>query len=170
MDMKFAEQPQNILIVSQAPEMAEMVRNAVEGTATIACTDSAADGLNKIRELRPEVIILGPLSSPEMVAQVYTQVREGWISHHASLLVVEAKDAGNSYRIVGDENLTIGISGYDLAKDSTEPFRPPEQFLPRLREAIARKLKGRENHLKRAMLDPDKFCLIWEQYTGPRSF
>jgi len=168
--MKFADRPKNILIISQTPEMAEIVGKAVEGTAAVACTDSVADGLNKIRDLRPEIIILGPLSAPEMVPRVYTQLREGWISHHSSLLVVEAKTAENSYRIVGDESPIVGISGYELWKDSAAPFQPLKQFLPHMKEAIARKLKEKENHLKRAMLDPDKFCLIWEQIPGPGAF
>ena len=104
-----------------------------------------------------------------MVPRVYTQLREGWISHHASLLVVEAA-AENMYRILGDENLTTGIGGYDSWKDPTRPFQPREQFLLQIREAIARKLKQRENQLKRAMLDPGKFCLVWEQIPGPGAF
>ena len=104
-----------------------------------------------------------------MVPRVYTQLREGWISHHVSLLVVEAA-AENMYRILGDENLTTGIGGYDSWKNTTRPFQPREQFLLQIREAIARKLKQRENQLKRAMLDPGKFCLVWEQIPGPGAF
>jgi methylenetetrahydrofolate reductase (NADPH) len=160
--MKFSDQPKNILVISQTPHMEAIVRNAAEGILAVTGAGSDAGGLNKIRELRPEIIILGPLSSSEMVPRVYTQLREGWISHHASLLVVEA-NTENMYRILGDEN-----SGYDLWKE--RPFQPREQFLLQIREAIVQKLKQRENHLKRAMLDPEKFCLVWEQIPGPGAF
>src|SRR5690606_9152781 len=36
--------------------------------------------------------------------------------------------------------------------------------------ALAEKLAARGNPFRRAMTDPDKFCLVWEQIPGPGAF
>jgi methylenetetrahydrofolate reductase (NADPH) len=85
------------------------------------------------------------------------------------LLVVEFKFCENAFRILSDENRIMGI-GELTVTGSAGPFLPMENLLPRLREIIAQKLKDRENHFRNSMLDPDRFCLVWEQIPGPGAF
>jgi methylenetetrahydrofolate reductase (NADPH) len=170
MNMDQTNQTQNILVISREPALADMTRKAAEGSMAVSSADTEAEGRNKIREFRPDIIILGPLDLPETVLRLYGELREGWISHHASLLIVELNHADNSHRILGDENLAMSIGNYGLCKGSIGEFQPLEYLVPRLREAIARKLSQRENRLKNSMLDPDRFCLVWEQIPGPGAF
>ena len=159
-----------ILIISQNPGLAEMIRKAVEDTIAIDLALDETEGFDKLRETRPDIIIIGELDFPSAVAKLYRDLQEGWISHHASLLVVDRNPRENTYRILSDENLTMGIGEYGLRRGAVCPELSVEDFLPRLKETIAEKLKSRENHFKNAMLDPDRFCLVWEQIPGPGAF
>ena len=79
-----------ILVVSSTPELVESTRKATErAAARVDFAVSRTEGLNKIREYHPDIVILGVLEHEESVHEFYQQLKEGWISHHASLLVVE---------------------------------------------------------------------------------
>jgi methylenetetrahydrofolate reductase (NADPH) len=110
------------------------------------------------------------MDPPGAVSKLYRDLREGWISHHASLLVIELNPYENTHRILSEEHVTMGIGEYAFVTGPSSPLLPAESLLPRLRETIARKLKNRENRLRNAMLSPDGFCVIWEQIPGPGAF
>ncbi|MBN2321627.1 MAG: methylenetetrahydrofolate reductase C-terminal domain-containing protein [Acidobacteria bacterium] len=101
---------------------------------------------------------------------MYKDLREGWISRHASILIVELNEIENTHRILSDENLETGIVNYFLKEGSESPFQSAGALLPRLSEIIAEKLKSRENRLKNALQEPGGFCTIWEQIPGPGAF
>jgi methylenetetrahydrofolate reductase (NADPH) len=169
-EMKPSNKTRRLLVIGQNPPLAEAARKAVEGIMTVEYAVSATEGLNRIREVAPDIIVLGDLDPPGAVSKLYRELREGWISRHASLLVVELNAYKNTHRILSDEHLVMGIGEYALLTGSHSPLLAAEHLLPRLKEAIVRKLKDRENHLKNAMLNPDRFCLIWEQIPGPGAF
>ncbi len=168
--MKTATQTRHLLVISQDAKLVEIARKAAGGAITVDFAMNEAEGLNKLREIRPDIIVLGNLDSPGTVSKLYQDLREGWISHHASLLVVELDISENTCRILADEHLRMGIGDYAFVAGSPSQFQPAEYLLPWLKETIARKLEDRENHLEKAMLDPDRFCLIWEQIPGPGAF
>jgi methylenetetrahydrofolate reductase (NADPH) len=168
--MKTANPNRNILVISRNPELAAIIGKAVNEIITVNYAPGETEGLNKIREIRPEIIILGYSEPPKDALKLYRELREGWISHHASLLVVEFNASKNTYRILGDENLTMRIGEYAFSAGSAGALLPAEHFLPRFEKIIAQKLKERENRLKNAMLNPQKFCLVWEQIPGPGAF
>jgi methylenetetrahydrofolate reductase (NADPH) len=168
--MKPATKKRNILVISRTAELLEIVRKSVQESISIDYAASESEGFAKLRETRPDIIILGDLQPPGAVSKLYRDLREGWISHHASLLVVELDTFENKHRILSDENLTMGIGEYFFVAGTASPFLPSDYLIPRLGEIIAQKLKARENQLKLAMLNPDRFCLIWEQIPGPGAF
>jgi methylenetetrahydrofolate reductase (NADPH) len=168
--METANRTRNILVISHNPELATITRTAAGESVSVTCAVSESEGLNKIRELRPDIIILGPLYAPDAVSKLYADLREGWISHHASLLVIEINTADNTHRILSDENLVMRIGDQAFLKGSDGPFLPAGRLLPGLKEILARKLQQRENKFKNAMLNPDRFCLVWEQIPGPGAF
>jgi methylenetetrahydrofolate reductase (NADPH) len=168
--MKTSNQARHLLVISQNPKLVEAARSAAEETTTVDYAVNEKEGFIKLRENRPDIIILGDLDPPGAVSKLYRDLREGWISHHASLLVVELNTYKNTHRILSDEHLTMGIGEYGFVTGSLSPLLSAEQLVPRLKEAIAAKLKNRENRLKNAVLNPDKFCLIWEQIPGPGAF
>ncbi|MBN1567235.1 MAG: methylenetetrahydrofolate reductase C-terminal domain-containing protein [Acidobacteria bacterium] len=64
----------------------------------------------------------------------------------------------------------MSIGEHVFAAGSASPILSVEEIVPTLAEAIDRELKARENRFKNSMLDPDKFCLVWEQIPGPGAF
>jgi methylenetetrahydrofolate reductase (NADPH) len=168
--MKSANQKRKILVISRNQELAELAGRATRQMVELIVAINATEGLGKIRELRPDIIILGPLDSPEEVWRLYAEIREGWISHHASLLIVEMNAAENSCRILSDENLATRIGEHSLLEGEAGLAFPAEHLVLKLQETIAGKLSQRENRFKNAMLNPNRFCLVWEQIPGPGAF
>jgi methylenetetrahydrofolate reductase (NADPH) len=168
--MKPTNRNRHILVISQNPALAETVRKSTEGTICVDFAVNEAAGLDKLRDTRPDIVVLGHLDPPGTVLRFYGDLRDSWIAHHASLLIVELGEAENSFRILSDENLTKGIGEYAFLTGTPSAFLPIEDFIPALKKTITQKLRQRENRLKNSILNPDGFCLIWEQIPGPGAF
>jgi len=168
--MEKKSKKQGVLVISNNAELSEITRKAVEGSVEIDYAANETEGINKIREKRPDIIILGYLEPEGTVLKFYRELREGWISRHSSLLVVELNTSEDSHRILSEENLEVGIGEYTFLAGATSPLLPTEYFLPRLKELISLKLKERENTLRSSILDPGCFCLTWEQIPGLGAF
>ena len=168
--MKTKNRKRNILVISQNKELTEIARKAVGESAAVACAANETEGLNVIREFRPDIILLGPLNSRDAVQRLYAEIRGGWISHHASLLVLEFLPDENAHWTISDGNPAAGTGVHAFLNASDGPFVPAEELLPRLRDILAQKLEERENKFRNAMLHPDRFCLVWEQIPGPGAF
>jgi methylenetetrahydrofolate reductase (NADPH) len=168
--MKSAHQKRSLLVISQRRELRESAGKAAGPMAEIIFAVNEAEGRAKIQELRPDIIILGPLNSQEEIWRLYAGIRGGWISHHASLLILEMNIAENKCRILGDDNLVTSIGEYVLSEGAASLYFPADQLVPKLQLAILEQIGRRDNRFKNAMLDPDKFCLVWEQIPGPGAF
>jgi methylenetetrahydrofolate reductase (NADPH) len=151
-----------ILTVSNTPELAEATRNAVlDKGVVLESAVNEEEGLNKIREKHPDIIILGVLEPEGAVQKFYNQLRQGWISHHASIVVVES---GTTNQPISP-NIDRGIPESDRISIKGEVLSAN-----RLKETIERKFRERRNKLKAALLDHSKFCLAWEQIPGLGAF
>jgi methylenetetrahydrofolate reductase (NADPH) len=168
--METAKRTPNILVIAQNPELAEIARKATGESAAVVCAVNEIEGMKVIRELRPDIILLGPFGTRESVQRLYREIREGWISHHASLLVLEFVPDENVHWTISDGDSVGGTDVHAFLNASNGPSVPEEELLPKLREILAKKLKERENKFKNAMLKPDRFCLVWEQIPGPGAF
>jgi methylenetetrahydrofolate reductase (NADPH) len=159
-----------ILVISQNTQLVEATCKAVEDAISVDYAASESEGLNILRQTYPDIIILGELDPPGSVSKVYRDLREGWISHHASIFVVEIDRYKNTHRILSDENLRMELGAYAFREGVDCPPLPIDTLVPLLKAAITESLESRENHFKNAMLDPKDFCLVWEQIPGPGAF
>lgn len=160
----------SILIISHDPNLADMVHNAVDASVRVHSASGINEGWTTLQEIRPDLILLGKVGSPEAALNLYKDLRDGWISHHASILIVELNEIENTHRILGDEHLKKGIGNYYIQEGLECPFQPAGALFSKLSEIIANKLKARENRLKNALSDPNGFCTVWEQIPGPGAF
>lgn len=160
----------SILVVSNNPGLAEITLKAAGGAASVAYAPDEAAGMTRVREEHPDLIIIGELGRPEAALNYYRELRADWISHHASLILLESDTANDTHRVLSDENLVEGLGEYTLQAGVPGQYFPAELLLPRLDELIGRKLAERANKLKASLLDPDTFCLVWEQIPGPGAF
>jgi methylenetetrahydrofolate reductase (NADPH) len=84
---------QNILVVSVTDDLLQKVRLSLEGLPVeVYYAPGEQQGLNLIRDKHPDVVILGDLESAANAADYYRELREGWISRHSSLLLVEKNE------------------------------------------------------------------------------
>jgi methylenetetrahydrofolate reductase (NADPH) len=164
--MRSEYRTRHLLVIGRNPELADMAAKAAEGRMQVDYAAGGNEGLKKVGESRPEIIIIGDLESAEVVSKLCRNLRQGWISRHASLLVVE-----QDKRILVDVENPMGIGTYPfLPEAAVFATVSREQLISKLKESIAAELRRKENQLKRAMLDPGNFCLIWEQIPGPGAF
>jgi methylenetetrahydrofolate reductase (NADPH) len=168
--MKKNSKKQNILVVSNTAELGQMIRQAVEESIDVASVSNEQEGLAAIREKHPDMVILGKPAPSSSAAAYYRELREGWISRHSSLLIVEADQAGTSYRILGDENLKSCIGDIIFHDGKESPFVQRENIIAGLQEIIIGKLNQRDNKLRASILDSGCFCLTWEQIPGLGAF
>ena len=126
--MKPVYRARHIFVFSRSADLVELIRKAADETIIVDSAASEAAGLLKLTEIRPDIIIIGRLDSRE--SALYRKLRDGWISHHASLLIVETNDSENTFRILGEENLTMSVGDYIFWPGSAAPFLPAEHFLP----------------------------------------
>lgn len=159
-----------ILVISRTPGLAAITREAVQNAVEVDYASNRSAALEKVRTGRPEIVILGQPEPPDTAAGLYRELREGWISRHSSLLVIEQNAAGDSCRILTDENLEARIGGYTFIPGSAAPFFPPADLASILREKIKHFLEAGTNVLKASILDPRDFCVTWEQIPGLGAF
>ena len=166
--MTQTQRKHNILVVSQTPDLAEIIRKAIDRVIEVDYAPGQAEALEKIRTTRPDIVILGKMESPEAVVKFCQQLHEGWISRHSSVLVVDLDSSEDSH-CPSAEELEVGIGEYNYLTGGSGSLMPEEFLLPRLKEKIDAMLAQRENRLK-AAIGPNKFCLILEQIPGMGAF
>jgi methylenetetrahydrofolate reductase (NADPH) len=159
-----------ILVVSARPGLADITRQAVGGTAEVEYASGQDEARSALVRSRPDVIILGQLEPAGSVEKFCRELKQGWISRHSSLIVVEPSATEDGHHIISDENLEVGIGEYNFLTGSAAPLIPGEFLLPRLREKILERLNSRKNGFKDSVLDPAQFCLVWEQIPGIGAF
>jgi methylenetetrahydrofolate reductase (NADPH) len=159
--MKVMDEKRTILVVSNTHQLAETTLKAIEGTAIqLDFASNEAEGLNKVREKHPDIVILGILEPEGAALKFYSRLKGGWISHHSSFIVVDPNIPGRK---------SSGIKGIEF-EDSDIILSNAKDLLPRLKEVIEGKLKDRANKFKAAALNPANFCLVWEQIPGLGAF
>jgi methylenetetrahydrofolate reductase (NADPH) len=166
--MKQNIKKQSVLVVSNSLDLANMTRQAIDQSVELDYALDESVGLHKIREKHPDIIVLGHLEPPGMVLKFYHVLREGWISRHSSIIIVEP--SGESVRVLSDENLGLEIGEHTFVTPVASPLIPLGKLSSELKEIIQKKLRARENKLKSSILDPGCFCLTWEQIPGLGAF
>lgn len=168
--METIETTRHTLVISHDPSLAETVRKAAAGLTEVTSAQNQGEAFERIGELRPDIIVIGNLTTRATLLEMLAALREGWISHHSSLLLVETDASQNTCRVLTEKDLRIGIADYELTGASADLQLPAEQLIARLREAIAGRMKERENHLRNALSLQGNFSTIWEQIPGPGAF
>jgi methylenetetrahydrofolate reductase (NADH) len=169
-NMKQTDRPQSILVVSREPELAEVTRQVTEEAVSVEYAPDEVAGLRQIREKHPDLVVLGHLGPPGAALEYYRKLQEGWISRHASLLVVSLNNPENLHSDSGDKYLAAEIGENSFLSGSSSPLLPSRYILPGLKEMINRKLAQRKNKFRSSILNPDIFCLALEQIPGPGAF
>jgi 5,10-methylenetetrahydrofolate reductase len=136
----------------------------------VASATGASEALEKVRSLHPEIVILGHPEPPGDAAKLSRELREGWISRHSSLLMIEENVRDHSYRIINEEKEDTVADAGVLPALAAGAFVQADALLAGLQEKIQDILDDRCNALKDSILDPEGFCVTWEQIPGLGAF
>lgn len=162
----------SILVIDRDLGLAETIRQVVGSAARVNHAACRAEGLDLMLASRPEIVVIGvvgELDSRAAAIELYRELREGWISHHASVLIVDPLP-GNGRRILSSENLSSAIGDWPIVTGAPARVLNDRQYPSEIGRIIKEQLQVRENAFRKAMLDPDRFCLVWEQIPGPGAF
>ena len=156
-----------ILIVGTEPEFIEMARKSLEPSFKVLCALNKDEGLEKARKELPDAIVLGYLEPRGTSFELHKRLREGWRTRHIPLLVVDVDSTERFQKgwrrdegLQMDAEDYIAISGGDHT--SISQLLEPSRLKKRINTSLREKL----NTLKEAILDPNTFCVTWEQIAG----
>ena len=162
-----------ILVISTPNNLSEMIREAIGDTVEVIGVSDEKDGLEKARKELPEVIVLGYLEPPGSAFALHQKLGDGWITKNTPLLVVDTSAVDNSPGVLSmEEGLQIEADEYISLSGDSEHTSASQLAAPiaRLREKLDTRLRERTNSLKQSILDPDTFCVTWEQIPGRGAF
>lgn len=168
--MNRSNNQQSILVINKHPEIAGLIQQSIGSTIKVNFVTDEIEAANLIGESHPDIIVIGGLESFDKVISFYKYLREGWISRHSSILILQPDEENKAYRILDEYSVETTIDGFIYTKGRITQYLPPEEFITGLREIVQRKLSSRINKLKEAILDPGCFCLTWEQIPGAGAF
>ena len=166
--MTLEHENDRILVVSQDSDLVDTILKAFGPSVVIDSASNQAEALEKVKTTRPDIVLLvGSAAVDSPLARLYHELRQGWISRHSSVLLVEPDPAGDSFHLLDENYLDVELVPRPGRKP---PAVPGDHLISGLKEAVAAKLRERQNKLKAALHGPDRFCLIWEQIPGLGSF
>ncbi|RPI49154.1 MAG: hypothetical protein EHM49_10375, partial [Deltaproteobacteria bacterium] len=162
-----------ILVISSFPELMELAKEAIDGSIEVSYAPNQQEGLEKARKELPQMIILGFMEPQGSAFQLHKKLREGWITRNIPLLLVDIESKDHSHRVLSmEEGLQVEADEYislpyEKGSDSSALLAKP---IANLKERLKNRLKERANLLKEAILDPETFCVTWEQVPGRGAF
>ncbi len=169
--MNETQKRQKVLVIGSLPDFHTLVGKPLEDRFDVIYAASEAEGLSKARVERPKAIVLGYLDPRGSSFRLYKKLREGWTTKHIPQLVADVQLPGQGEKtltgqeaaeIPAGDTLSIGSGELNVLAGSVEALKLPEK--------IQAKLDQKANLFKEALLDPEMFCVTWEQIPGRGAF
>ncbi len=171
--MSNQNQTDRILVIASARDLSDMIREAVGNTLEVTYAPNQKEGLERARKDLPAIIVLGYLEPQGTAFQLHRRLQEGWITKNIPLLVVDVESADHSQRVLSmEEGLQIEADEYISLQrtDGQASVARLAEPIGRLREKLHTRLRTTVNIVREAILDPDTFCVTWEQVPGRGAF
>ncbi len=160
-----------ILVVGSDPDFIEMARKAIDGSFEAVYASNEDEALEKAKKEIPDAILLGYLNPRGASFQLHKKFRQGWITRNIPLLVADVdsdQHAQKGWR--REEGLEMDAEGY-VAISGNDYIAISRLLEPaKLKERLNTSLREKLNMFKEAVLDPNAFCVTWEQIAGRGAF
>lgn len=160
-----------ILVIGSESDFLQIAGKSLENQFEVHYASNDNEGLSKARTERPDVIILGYLQPRGTSFRLHKKLRDGWITKLIPILVVDVHFPGQpEKRWTSQEAMQMDAKDYLSISldDTTSIAQIMESF--GLTEKISSKLTEKANLLREAILNPNTFCVTWEQIPGRGAF
>ena len=160
-----------VLVIGSESDFLQIAGKSLENQFEVHYASDDNEGLSKARTERPDVIILGYLQPRGTSFRLYKKLRDGWITKLIPLLVVDVHFPGQpEKRWTSQEAMQMDAEDYlSISLDDTASIAQAMESFG-LTEKISSKLTEKANILREAILDPNTFCVTWEQIPGRGAF
>jgi len=169
--MKDTQKRPNVLVIGSEAEFRQMAGKSLESQFDVQYAANQNEALTKARTERPDVLILGYLDPRGTSFRLHKTLREGWITKHIPLLVVDVELPGRpEKRWTPQEAMEMDAEDYLSISLNDTASIPQVMASLGLTERIDTKLSEKANTLREAILNPHIFCVTWEQIPGRGAF
>ena len=171
--MEEGRKMEKILVVNSGTELTDMVREAVGDALEVIHASDRQQGLEKARKELPDIVALGYIEPQGAAFELHRALQDGWITKHIPLVVIDLHPDDPSRRVLSmEEGLQIEADEYISlsARDERAAVSRLAEPIVRLRERLQTRLEETVNTVKEAMLNPNVFCVTWEQIPGRGAF
>lgn len=160
-----------VLIIGSIPEFHEIIGGSLEGQFEVIGASSESEGLNKARSERPDIILLGYVDPRGSSFRLHKKLREGWITKHIPQLIVDAHFPGQPQKAwTSQEAMQMDAEEYLMISPDDAGSVAESVKALKLLERIDTRLVEKANPLKETLLNPNLFCVTWEQIPGRGAF
>ena len=164
--------PYRVLVIGSEPEYLRVMEKAlVESPFEFLTASDSNSALSLARKERPDAVVLGYLEPRGASFELHKRLRKGWITKHIPLFVIDFQLPGQQQKMwSAEEAMQMDAEDY-LAISPGDPSaagRLVESI--KIIDRISSKLIEKANPLRQAILDPDTFCVTWEQIPGRGAF
>ena len=160
-----------VLVIGSMPDFLQMAGKSLGDQFEVLYASNENEGLSKARTERPDALLLGYLEPRGTSFRLHKRLREGWITKHIPLLVIDIHYPEQpEKRWTPQEAMQMDAEDYlSISLDDTTALAHGMESLG-LTEKISLKLDERANPLREAIVDPETFCVTWEQIPGRGAF
>ena len=165
------QEKDTLLIIGKDEDVLAAVSKLLEENFNLLQAKTEKEGLSQARKNKPQAIILGYLEPRGASFELHKRFRVGWITKHIPMIIldIDSKDKPNT-TWTRDEAMQMEAEDYISFQYSKGENLASLLGKSRLKESIQKRLQTKENLLKAAILDPDVFCVTWEQILGRGAF
>lgn len=160
-----------ILVVGSESNFIDLSRKAIDGTFEAVFAMNEKEALEKARTENPDAILLGYLEPRGTSFQLHKSLRQGWVTRNIPLLVVDV-DPSQSPEKGWTREEGMAMDADDYVAVSGDDYMGISRILKPavLTEKLNTSLKEKANTFAEAVLNPDSFCVTWEQIAGKGAF
>jgi len=160
-----------VLVIGSEPDFQQLTGKSLEGQFEVFHVSNENEGLSRARTERPDVLILGYLDPRGASFRLHKKLREGWITKHIPLLVVDVEFPGRPEKgWTSQEAMEMDAEDYLSISLNDTASIPQAMASFGLTKRIDTKLSEKANTLREAILNRNIFCVTWEQIPGRGAF
>ena len=153
---------EKIIVIGGDISTINMVKEASGDSLEVMYIPDQKKAMLVARKESPLMIILGYVEPQGTAFQLYSRLKAGWITRNIPVLIVETESQDSPKRVLNAEESQKVIANDYL-------MLPGAGGNP-LKEIIRKRLTDSKNIFKETILNPDTFCVSWEQTPGRGAF